>query len=374
MTSLPLNTSKLLPKLMSVGLSALLLSAALVGQASAKDDFAAEGERRAKLAGSELLGTPAPGLSLTTLTGDTLNLGELYGKKPVYLKFWATWCVPCRQQMPGFEKIYQQYGNDLQVIAVNTGISDNLNSVGAFVKKTGLNMPVTIDDGTLARAFNLRVTPQHFLIDRDGRIAYVGHQDDEAFHQALKAVVAAPGARAATVAGADGVAPKTAETALVNVAGYGLGDILVPLTLTDLDNHAYPLPTAVKPGKATGLVFFAPWCEWYLAESEPATARACQQVREMIEQQAPESNAQWLHISSNLWSSEADLAEYQTNYKPQLPIVFDEQGSLFGQFGVTQLPTIVYIDEAGKVTEKVSLQAPDFIPRLQSLLGADISQ
>ncbi|QYJ91090.1 redoxin family protein [Shewanella halotolerans] len=366
-------------KWLTVSLSTLLLSTAFLGQALAEDDYAAEGERRAKLAGSELLGTPAPRRQLTTLAGDKINLGELYGNKPVYIKFWATWCVPCRQQMPGFEKIYQEYGDKLQVIAVNTGISDDSNSVGAFVKKTGLKMPVTIDDGSLARAFKLRVTPQHFLIDKNGRIAYVGHQDDEAFHQALEQVIAGTPSSGSAVAGELAEPTSVSEPA----SGYELGAEVTSMTLRALDNSDYPLPSPVRHGKATGLVFFAPWCEWYLAESEPKTAKSCQLVRERVEQftadlaaddttaeNATADNAvQWLHLSSNLWSTQDDLVEYQSNYHTRLPIVFDEDGSLFERFGVTQLPTIVFIDETGKITEKVSLRAPDFTERLESLLA-----
>lgn len=53
-----------------------------------------------------ILGTPAPAIKLTTIDGDTIDLSELYGKKAVYLKFWATWCIPCRAQMPHFENVY----------------------------------------------------------------------------------------------------------------------------------------------------------------------------------------------------------------------------------------------------------------------------
>ncbi len=77
MTHLPPKLSKLL----IVGLLTQLLSVVFGGQALAEDDFAAEGERRAKLAGSELIGTPAPQRVLTTLTGETLNLQQLYGSK-----------------------------------------------------------------------------------------------------------------------------------------------------------------------------------------------------------------------------------------------------------------------------------------------------
>lgn len=101
----------------------------------ADDDYSAEGERRAKAAGESLVGTPAPQMKMTTIDGKAIDLADLYGKKPVYIKFWATWCVPCSEQMPSFEDIYKKYGDKVQVIAVNTGISDNIKSVTEFSKK-----------------------------------------------------------------------------------------------------------------------------------------------------------------------------------------------------------------------------------------------
>lgn len=375
-------------KLMIMSCSTLLLSAVLVGQAFAEDDYDAEGERRAKRAGSELIGTPAPQRELTTLDGKTLKLSELYGNKPVYIKFWATWCVPCRQQMPGFEKIYQEYGDKLQVIAVNTGIGDDKNSVSAFVKKEGLTMPVTIDDGALVRAFNLRVTPQHFLIDKSGRVAYVGHKDDEALHQALETVTSGGLPNAAQRNGV--VAKKikgtesaeklptltlksndmaTSGTIIDENAGFKPGDKLPSLTLKSIDNIEYKLPSVNYQSKATGIVFFVPWCEGYLAETAPDTAKSCKLVRETVEQFAPEAKAQWLYVSNNIWTTQADLVSYQTNYNTSLPLFFDEESSLFGQFGVSELPTVVYIDDAGQVVEKLTAKTPDFADRLKALLS-----
>ncbi len=56
----------------------------------------------AETAGAPLIGKYAPSITLKTIDGKSIDLAEFYGKKPVYLKFWATWCVPCRQQMPHF--------------------------------------------------------------------------------------------------------------------------------------------------------------------------------------------------------------------------------------------------------------------------------
>ena len=63
---------------------------------------ATSGQQLAESAGRSLIGKPAPRFVVTTIDGETIDLGRLYGKQAVYLKFWATWCVPCREQMPHF--------------------------------------------------------------------------------------------------------------------------------------------------------------------------------------------------------------------------------------------------------------------------------
>src|SRR5271167_3501238 len=107
------------------------------------------GQQRAEAAGHDLLGTPAPRLVVKTIDGDTIDLGSLYGKQAVYLKFWATWCVPCREQMPHFEHTYQTAGADLAVIAVNAGFDDSVDQIRQYRRKLGITMPIVRDDGSL---------------------------------------------------------------------------------------------------------------------------------------------------------------------------------------------------------------------------------
>jgi thiol-disulfide isomerase/thioredoxin len=149
-----------------------------------------------------LLGAPAPAVKLTTIDGQTIDLGRLYGHKAVYLKFWATWCVPCREQMPHFEHTYEQAGSDLEVIAINAGFNDSVEDIRTYRQKLGLKMPIVLDDGSLGGALNLRVTPQHLVIGRDGKILYIGHFVDDRLETALKTARAEP-ARAERGAGKD---------------------------------------------------------------------------------------------------------------------------------------------------------------------------
>src|SRR5262249_14961987 len=140
--------------------------------------------------GGHLIGTLAPRLRLRDIDGHLVDLGALVGQRPIYLKFWATWCVPCRAQMPHFEHAYREFGDKLAVVAVDVGLNDNENAIRNYRRELGLTMPIVMDDGELAVALNLRVTPQHVIIGRDGRVLYVSHLADGALDNALRAAAA----------------------------------------------------------------------------------------------------------------------------------------------------------------------------------------
>jgi thiol-disulfide isomerase/thioredoxin len=123
---------------------------------------------------ARLVGTPGPSITLQTIDGKTIDLAKSYGQKPIYLKLWATYCLPCRAQMPGFEKIYETFGDRIQVVSVNAGVGDDADKVRKFVAASKSRMPVAIDDGSLGAWLKMDGTPFHLLIGRDGRIAYAG--------------------------------------------------------------------------------------------------------------------------------------------------------------------------------------------------------
>jgi thiol-disulfide isomerase/thioredoxin len=339
--------------------------------------FAQGGEQRAEAAGQSLIGSPAPRMVLKTIDGQTVDLGKLYGKKAVYLKFWATWCVPCREQMPHFEKAYESRGNDLEVIAINAGFNDSIEDVKEYRKRMGIHMPIVIDDGTLGAALSLRVTPQHVVIGRDGRIQYVGHLANEPLEAALVAArggVATNGKVAggaslgldSTSAGkpagtagngasaANGPARGASDPALKSVgapgavARNGAGAAAPDFSATALDGARFG-----NKGPLV-LVFLSPWCESYLENSRAAVSARCRDVRLQVEELAKQHpGTRWLGVASGIWASTEDLTQYVTKYKVTIPLTLDESGALFNSFHVRNVPTVIAINGHGVIERRI---------------------
>lgn len=324
--------------------------------AYADSSYDAEGKRRAQTAGASLIGQPGPVAILKTVDGEEIDLSQYYGEKPVYLKFWATWCVPCLQQMPGFEKTQQTMGDEIQIIAVNTGFSDDRDSVLAYREKHGLSMPIVIDDGRLAANLNLRVTPQHVLIDRSGKIIHVGHLDDQELHDALQKVLA-PDAVSSTQTK---VVQKAAERV------FAVGDHVTGLYVTTINDVKIDLGKTAS-GKAQALVFFAPWCESYLEESRPQTSKACLRVRENVETLLKQNKVEWLGVSSGLWAAEDDVLDYQKTTQTKLPLALDAEDALFRAFAIREIPSVVLIDSKGRVSKVLGPEDTQLQDAVQSL-------
>jgi thiol-disulfide isomerase/thioredoxin len=302
----------------------------------------ASGQERAQDAGRALLGKPAPRLVLTTLDGTQIDLAHLYGKQAVYLKFWATWCVPCRQQMPHFEHTYETAGPDLAVIAINVGFNDSLDAVRDYQRKLGITMPIVIDDGHAAAAFNLRVTPQHIVIGRDGRIQYVGHLADAHLDAALLAARTSAAGAEATVHAAD--VPAIHE--------YHPGQLLPPQAPLTLEGQPFALhdPRSQRP---TLLVFLSPWCESYLETTRPLLSANCRRTREQITNLSQDAGVRWLGIASGLWASRDDLREYRTKYGVSIPLSLDASGTMFREFDINEVPAVLAVDNKGVILRRL---------------------
>ena len=141
---------------------------------------------------------PVPPLALKDLDGKTWELSALQGRA-VLLNFWATWCDPCREEMPSLQALAQRHeGEGLLVLMVN--YRESAGSIKRFLERVPLSMPVLLDsDGAAARAWTSRVFPTTVMIDRSGRprhqvVGAVDWHGDEA-RQWLRDLLAGAAAR-----------------------------------------------------------------------------------------------------------------------------------------------------------------------------------
>ncbi len=116
----------------------------------------------------------APNFSLADPKGDHYELASLRGK-PVIVSFWATWCPPCRAEMPTIQQYYQQYQKQgLVVLGVNATSQDYPLNIVPFVQQYNLGFPILLDEtGDIAHSYEVRSLPSTFFINRDGSIAEV---------------------------------------------------------------------------------------------------------------------------------------------------------------------------------------------------------
>ena len=116
--------------------------------------------------------TPAPDFTLRSLGGPNLRLKEQRGKV-VLLNFWATWCGPCREEMPQLNKLYEKYRpSGFTLLGINVD-EDSRNAAG-IADKLALKFPVLLDaDKQVSKLYELSAMPSTVLVDRDGRVRYL---------------------------------------------------------------------------------------------------------------------------------------------------------------------------------------------------------
>lgn len=120
------------------------------------------------------VGFIAPDFTLSTQTGESYTLSQLKGQA-VLINLWATWCPPCRAEMPAIQKVYDEYKNEgLVVLAINMTTQDNPLEIQPFMLENNLNFPVLLDEeGYVSRAYHLLSLPSSYFINRDGVISEI---------------------------------------------------------------------------------------------------------------------------------------------------------------------------------------------------------
>jgi peroxiredoxin len=124
-----------------------------------------------------LVNKPAPEFQLTSLDGRTVSLADYRGKKKLVVSFWASWCGPCRMELPMLRKFYEdnrKNAEQFEIVAIS--IDENEQAANSFATKAKLSFPVLLDsDHKTADAYSVEGIPVLYVIDKDGKVTY-GHE------------------------------------------------------------------------------------------------------------------------------------------------------------------------------------------------------
>jgi len=115
-----------------------------------------------------IVGNAAPDFTLRDLDGAPVTLSELHGKV-VLVNFWATWCRPCKKELPVLQRLADEYPDDLVVLAINW--QERADDARAYFEENGLTMRVLLDRGGVYDQYRLQGLPDSFFIDREGTLA-----------------------------------------------------------------------------------------------------------------------------------------------------------------------------------------------------------
>jgi len=250
----------------------------------------------------------------------TVTLSKFNETKPTYIKLWATWCKPCMEQMPHFQSLQEKYKDQINILAVNININENMKYISDVISKNGLTMPVLLDkEGKLSEALGLVGTPFSVLINTDNNIVYTTHESD------------------------------TVLDAFVNKLANGsklASENSKAVTAEEKTN-------IIKPwleGSHT-LFFTATWCDWYLKDSRPEMAKSCEDIQSNMTKLYDKSEGKkWQGFANHLWTDKKALNDFTQLYNITFPFDIDTNGVLFTHFNIRSIPTIIRIED-GKVIE-----------------------
>ena len=134
-------------------------------------------------------GDIAPEFTAQLADGSTFTLSDGKGKV-VLLNFWATWCGPCVGEMPAFEKLHKEYGDDVAILAVN--YMEDASTVDRFIDENGYTFPIAYDeDGTINMKYPSDGIPYTVILDKEGVIQYIylGAEDADTQYQEYKSAI-----------------------------------------------------------------------------------------------------------------------------------------------------------------------------------------
>jgi len=248
--------------------------------------------------------------------GDSIALEQFANDKPVLLKFWATWCVMCIEQMPEYRELYADHGTDIQFLAVNVAVSDPPQKVRNAIAEHELEMPVAYDaSGDLWKTFGVRGTPTYVLINAAGAVVHTGFRHDDSLKTALASV------SLSRASGDD--EPKPVDH---------------PQGLLDIDGN--PVVVGANSSGTLLAYHFATWCESYLEHSYAELAARCEQFRGDLKRL---TDTRIVGFATLYSSTEESVRDYQSRHGITHPLVFDELGTFASLSGVRDFPYVIVI-------------------------------
>ncbi|MEO8199239.1 MAG: TlpA disulfide reductase family protein [Gemmatimonadota bacterium] len=135
------------------------------------------------------VGSVAPSVTVKDLDGHPINFGDLVGKKPMFIEFWATWCPICESLLPRVQAAHARFGDRIAFIGVNVAVNQTPERVKRYLTQHRAPFQVVYDaDGVSTRAYNAPQTSYIVIVDRAGKVIYTGVGVEQKFEEALARV------------------------------------------------------------------------------------------------------------------------------------------------------------------------------------------
>lgn len=241
-----------------------------------------------------------------------INLQQVIGQKPVYIKFWATWCLECRQELPSLQQTYEKYKHKIAIYAVNLNINETDDFIRSLKEKHQLTIPIVMDNnGSIASNFQFYGTPFHALINAKGEVVYTTYKDDEALQNELK-------------------------------------KLSLPTETTHTEkSESLILSKSINEPAGISLVYFsAAWCDWYMKDIHPEMSKNCINATHAINQLYKDyTKTPFKAYVTYLWTEQKDLDEYIKKYGIAYKVSLDLENKVARHYQVTQYPSLLILKD-----------------------------